>query len=166
MSFRIIFSTLNVHLAIKLFEFWLNEFGNQWKIKKIIILVILNLKLYNFALFCWLYINFEIVFLGLIESLFLHRHGADEMALAGVIPSMVKLLSDPTEKVRETALNTLTDFYRHVGERLRADLQRKHNVPPSKCVFSPYFLLFFFFFLLLEIFFIFWISVPLLKIIF
>ncbi|XP_043472094.1 CLIP-associating protein 1-A isoform X3 [Leptopilina heterotoma] len=62
----------------------------------------------------------------------LNEHGADEMALAGVIPSMVKLLSDPTEKVRETALNTLTDFYRHVGERLRADLQRKHNVPPSK----------------------------------
>ncbi|XP_014598878.1 PREDICTED: CLIP-associating protein 1 isoform X8 [Polistes canadensis] len=62
----------------------------------------------------------------------LNEHGADEMALSGVIPSIVKLLSDPSEKVRETALNTLTDMYRHIGERLRVDLQRKHNVPQAK----------------------------------
>ncbi|XP_033225325.1 CLIP-associating protein 1-A isoform X3 [Belonocnema kinseyi] len=62
----------------------------------------------------------------------LNEHGADDMTLSGVIPSIVKLLSDPTEKVRETALSTLTDLYRHVGDRLRADLQRKHNIPPSK----------------------------------
>ncbi|XP_077268747.1 CLIP-associating protein isoform X5 [Temnothorax americanus] len=62
----------------------------------------------------------------------LNEHGADEMALSGVIPSIVKLLSDPSEKVRETALNTLADIYRHVGERLRIDLQRKHNVPQAK----------------------------------
>jgi len=54
------------------------------------------------------------------------------MALSGVIPTIVKLLSDPSEKVRETALNTLADIYRHVGERLRIDLQRKHNVPQAK----------------------------------
>lgn len=63
-----------------------------------------------------------------------HRYGADEMALSGAIPNIVKLLSDPTEKVRETALNTLADIYRHVGERLRQDLQRKHNVPQAKYV--------------------------------
>ncbi|XP_017798560.1 PREDICTED: CLIP-associating protein 1-A isoform X1 [Habropoda laboriosa] len=62
----------------------------------------------------------------------LNEHGADEMILSGVIPSIVKLLSDPSEKVRETALNTLADMYRHVGERLRVDLQRKHNVPQAK----------------------------------
>ncbi|KAL6443677.1 hypothetical protein ACFW04_001644 [Cataglyphis niger] len=62
----------------------------------------------------------------------LNEHGADEMALSGVIPSIVKMLSDPSEKVRETALNTLADIYRHVGERLRVDLQRKHNVPQAK----------------------------------
>ncbi|XP_024877950.1 CLIP-associating protein 1 isoform X6 [Temnothorax curvispinosus] len=62
----------------------------------------------------------------------LNEHGADEMALSGVIPSIVKLLSDPSEKVRETALNTLADIYRHVGDRLRVDLQRKHNVPQAK----------------------------------
>ncbi|XP_017884905.1 CLIP-associating protein 1-A isoform X3 [Ceratina calcarata] len=62
----------------------------------------------------------------------LNEHGADEMILSGVIPSIVKLLSDPSEKVRETALNTLADIYRHVGERLRVDLQRKHNVPQPK----------------------------------
>ncbi|RLU22917.1 hypothetical protein DMN91_005195 [Ooceraea biroi] len=62
----------------------------------------------------------------------LNEHGADEMALSGAIPSIVKLLSDPSEKVRETSLNTLADIYRHVGERLRVDLQRKHNVPQPK----------------------------------
>ncbi|XP_015439238.1 PREDICTED: CLIP-associating protein 1-A isoform X5 [Dufourea novaeangliae] len=62
----------------------------------------------------------------------LNEHGADEMILSGVIPSIVKLLSDPSEKVRETAMNTLADIYRHVGERLRVDLQRKHNVPQAK----------------------------------
>ncbi|XP_011503342.1 PREDICTED: CLIP-associating protein 1-A [Ceratosolen solmsi marchali] len=62
----------------------------------------------------------------------LNEHGADEMALSGVTPNIVKLLSDPTEKVRETAMNTLTDIYRHVGDRLRIDLQRKHNVPQAK----------------------------------
>lgn len=62
----------------------------------------------------------------------LNEHGADEMMLSGVIPSIVKLLSDPSEKVRETAMNTLADIYRHVGERLRVDLQRKHNVPQPK----------------------------------
>ncbi|XP_043252593.1 CLIP-associating protein 1-A-like isoform X3 [Colletes gigas] len=62
----------------------------------------------------------------------LNEHGADEMMLSGVIPSIVKLLSDPSEKVRETSLNTLADIYRHVGERLRVDLQRKHNVPQPK----------------------------------
>lgn len=67
-----------------------------------------------------------------LKSADFYRHGADEMALSGVIPSIVKLLSDPSEKVRETALNTLADIYRHVGERLRIDLQRKHNVPQAK----------------------------------
>lgn len=62
----------------------------------------------------------------------LNEYGADEMALSGVIPNIVKLLSDPTEKVRETALNTIADIYKHVGERLRLDLQRKHNVPQAK----------------------------------
>ncbi|XP_046480774.1 CLIP-associating protein 1-A isoform X2 [Neodiprion pinetum] len=62
----------------------------------------------------------------------LDEYGADEMALSGVISNIVKLLSDPTEKVRETALNTVAHVYRHVGERLRHDLQKKHNVPQAK----------------------------------
>ncbi|KAK0170471.1 hypothetical protein PV327_011422, partial [Microctonus hyperodae] len=62
----------------------------------------------------------------------LAEHGADEMALSAVIPSIVKLLSDPNEKVRETALNTVVNIYRHVGDRFRNDLQRKHNVPQAK----------------------------------
>lgn len=60
------------------------------------------------------------------------RHGADEMALAAVTPSLVKVLSDPNEKVRETAVNTLVNIYRHVGERFKSDLQRKNIVPQAK----------------------------------
>jgi CLIP-associating protein 1/2 len=44
----------------------------------------------------------------------------------------VKLLGDPMSAVRDTAFNTLVEMYRHVGDRLRIDLQKKHNVPASK----------------------------------
>lgn len=54
------------------------------------------------------------------------------MALAGVMPNIVKMLADSSEKVRETATNTLADFYRHVGKRLRNDLERKYQVPNPK----------------------------------
>lgn len=56
----------------------------------------------------------------------------DDKLISGSIPVTVKLLSDPTEKVRETAFRAIQDMYRHVGDRLRYDLQRKHNVPQSK----------------------------------
>lgn len=74
--------------------------------------------------------NYTVIYLTKLQFNF--RHGADEMALSGVIPCIVKLLSDPTEKVRETAMTTLAEIYRHVGDRLRIDLQRKHNVPQPK----------------------------------
>ncbi|XP_034950078.1 CLIP-associating protein 1-A isoform X2 [Chelonus insularis] len=62
----------------------------------------------------------------------LAEYGADEMVLSAVVPSIVKLLSDPNEKVRETAVNTIVNIYRHVGERFRNDLQRKHSIPQAK----------------------------------
>ncbi|XP_060519972.1 CLIP-associating protein isoform X2 [Cylas formicarius] len=62
----------------------------------------------------------------------LNEHGAHSLTLNKFIPDVVKLLSDPTASVRETAFNTLVDLYKHVGEKLRADLERRNLVPQSK----------------------------------
>lgn len=62
----------------------------------------------------------------------LTEHGAQSLSLSRLVPSVVKLLGDPMSAVRDTAFNTLVEVYRHVGERLRVDLQKKHNVPASK----------------------------------
>lgn len=52
--------------------------------------------------------------------------------MSRLIPCVVKLLGDPMATVRDTAFNTLVEVYRHVGDRLRVDLQKKHSVPASK----------------------------------
>ncbi|KAK9875379.1 hypothetical protein WA026_007774 [Henosepilachna vigintioctopunctata] len=62
----------------------------------------------------------------------LNEHGTQSLTLNKFIPDIVKLLSDPTPPVRDTASQTLVDLYKHVGEKLRADLQRRNLVPPSK----------------------------------
>ncbi|PSN38725.1 CLIP-associating protein [Blattella germanica] len=62
----------------------------------------------------------------------LTEHGAQSLSVSRLVPALVKLLSDPMSTVRDTAFNTLVEVYRHVGDRLRADLQKKHTVPPSK----------------------------------
>lgn len=48
------------------------------------------------------------------------------------MPSIVKCLSDPTPAVRDTAFHTLVEIYRHVGEKVRVDLEKRGNVPPAK----------------------------------
>jgi len=62
----------------------------------------------------------------------LNLHGAGCLAVSKLVPAIVKLLSDPNLVVRDTAMNTLADVYRHVGERLRQDLIKKHSLPPTK----------------------------------
>ncbi|CAH0551193.1 unnamed protein product [Brassicogethes aeneus] len=62
----------------------------------------------------------------------LNEHGAQSLALSKFIPDIVKLLSDPTSTVRDTAFITLVDLYKHVGEKLRSDLQRRNLVPQAK----------------------------------
>ncbi|CAG2062336.1 unnamed protein product [Timema podura] len=62
----------------------------------------------------------------------LKEHGPQSLSISRLIAPIVKLLSDPMSPVRDTAFNTLVEIYRHVGERLRSDLQRKHAVPSSR----------------------------------
>ncbi|ERL88765.1 hypothetical protein D910_06147 [Dendroctonus ponderosae] len=60
------------------------------------------------------------------------RHGAHSLTLSKFIPDIVRLLSDPTSSVRDTASATLVDLYRHVGEKLRMDIQKRNLVPQAK----------------------------------
>lgn len=60
------------------------------------------------------------------------RHGAQSITISKFIPSVAKLLSDPTATVRDTAFSTVVELYKHIGERLRMDLQRKNIVPAAK----------------------------------
>nr|CAI5847559.1 unnamed protein product [Callosobruchus analis] len=62
----------------------------------------------------------------------LNEYGTQSLSLSKFIPDIAGLLSDPTPSVRDTAFSTLVELYRHVGERLRIDLQRKQLVPASK----------------------------------
>ncbi|CAH1123842.1 unnamed protein product [Ceutorhynchus assimilis] len=62
----------------------------------------------------------------------LNEHGAHSLTLSKFIPDIVKLLSDPTSSVRDTAFNTLVDLYKHVGEKLRLDIQKRNLVPQAK----------------------------------
>lgn len=64
--------------------------------------------------------------------IFFFRHGTQSLTLNKFIPDIVNLLSDPTATVRDTAFSTLVDLYKHVGDKLRIDLQKRNIVPQSK----------------------------------
>jgi len=62
----------------------------------------------------------------------LNAHGAGSLTVSKLIPSIVQAMSDPQAAVRDAAAQTLVEIYRHVGERVRVDLQRKQNLPSNK----------------------------------
>jgi len=62
----------------------------------------------------------------------LNAHGAGSLTVSKLIPSIVQSMSDPQAAVRDAAVQTLVEIYRHVGERVRLDLQRKQNLPSNK----------------------------------
>lgn len=64
----------------------------------------------------------------------LNEYGAQSLMLNKFISEIVNLLSDPTVTVRDTAFNTLVDLYKHVGEKLRIDLQKRNIIPPAKWI--------------------------------
>lgn len=61
-----------------------------------------------------------------------HRYGSSSLSLNKLVPSIVKCVSDPTPAVRDAAFNTLVEIYRHVGEKVRKDLETRGNVPSAK----------------------------------
>uniref|UniRef100_A0A8C3MGE6 Uncharacterized protein n=1 Tax=Geospiza parvula TaxID=87175 RepID=A0A8C3MGE6_GEOPR len=64
----------------------------------------------------------------------LNASGAQSLTLSKIVPHICNLLGDPNSQVRDAAINSLVEIYRHVGERVRADLSKK-GLPQSRVVF-------------------------------
>uniref|UniRef100_A0A182RFM7 TOG domain-containing protein n=1 Tax=Anopheles funestus TaxID=62324 RepID=A0A182RFM7_ANOFN len=61
----------------------------------------------------------------------LNEYGTQSLSVKTYIPPIVSLLGDPAPTVRDAAIQTLVEIYKHVGEKLRLDL-KKRDVPPTK----------------------------------
>ncbi|XP_077611413.1 CLIP-associating protein 1 isoform X14 [Crocuta crocuta] len=61
----------------------------------------------------------------------LSASGAHTLTLSKIVPHICNLLGDPNSQVRDAAINSLVEIYRHVGERVRADLSKK-GLPQSR----------------------------------
>ncbi|XP_053452867.1 CLIP-associating protein 1 isoform X34 [Nycticebus coucang] len=61
----------------------------------------------------------------------LNASGAHTLTLSKIVPHICNLLGDPNSQVRDVAINSLVEIYRHVGERVRADLSKK-GLPQSR----------------------------------
>ncbi|XP_002048268.2 CLIP-associating protein [Drosophila virilis] len=62
----------------------------------------------------------------------LHEYGTQQLSVRVYIMPVCALLGDPTVNVREAAIQTLVEIYKHVGDRLRPDLRRIEDMPASK----------------------------------
>ncbi|XP_036422423.1 CLIP-associating protein 2 isoform X4 [Colossoma macropomum] len=61
----------------------------------------------------------------------LNAYGAQPLSLSKFVPHLCVLTEDQNPQVRETAMSTLVEVYRHVGERVRADLG-KRGLPAAR----------------------------------
>lgn len=59
-------------------------------------------------------------------------YGTSQLSVRNYIQSICVLLGDPTVSVRDSAIQTLVEIYKHVGDRLRPDLRRRDDMPASK----------------------------------
>ncbi|KAL6099841.1 clasp2 [Pungitius sinensis] len=55
----------------------------------------------------------------------LSTYGAQPLSLSKLVPHLCALTGDQNPQVREASIATLVDVYRHVGERVRADLGKR-----------------------------------------
>ncbi|XP_053184174.1 CLIP-associating protein 1a [Scomber japonicus] len=69
----------------------------------------------------------------------LNSYGAQGLTLSKIVPHICNLLGDPTSQVRDGAMSSLVEIYRHVGERVRMDLSKK-GLPQSRLnvIFSKF----------------------------
>ncbi|XP_017477631.1 PREDICTED: CLIP-associating protein [Rhagoletis zephyria] len=62
----------------------------------------------------------------------LNEYGTSQLSVRTYIQPISALLGDPTATVRDAAIQTLVEIYKHVGDRLRADLRKMDDVPTTK----------------------------------
>uniref|UniRef100_A0A8C7MLU9 Cytoplasmic linker associated protein 2 n=1 Tax=Oncorhynchus kisutch TaxID=8019 RepID=A0A8C7MLU9_ONCKI len=55
----------------------------------------------------------------------LNTYGAQPLRLSKIVPHLCTLTGDQNPQVREAATTSLVDVYRHIGERVRADLGKR-----------------------------------------
>ncbi|XP_061780121.1 CLIP-associating protein 1-like isoform X6 [Nerophis lumbriciformis] len=69
----------------------------------------------------------------------LNVFGSQSLTLNKIVPHICHLLGDPTSQVRDGAMSSLVEIYRHVGERVRIDLGKK-GLPQSRLnvIFSKF----------------------------
>ncbi|XP_034455437.1 CLIP-associating protein 2 isoform X34 [Hippoglossus hippoglossus] len=61
----------------------------------------------------------------------LNTHGAQQLSLSKIVPHLCSLTGDQNPQVREASITTLVDVYRHVGEKVRADVG-KRGLPAAR----------------------------------
>ncbi|XP_041867298.1 CLIP-associating protein 2 isoform X18 [Melanotaenia boesemani] len=61
----------------------------------------------------------------------LSAYGSQPLSLSKLVPHLCSLTGDQNPQVREASITTLVDVYRHVGERVRADLG-KRGLPAAR----------------------------------
>ena len=79
--------------------------------------------------------NIVLLTLKFILNIFIllfFSYGAQSLIVSRFLHHIVSLYSDPTAPVRDAAASTLVEIYRHIGDRVRVDLQKKHSIPPAK----------------------------------
>ncbi|XP_046860667.1 CLIP-associating protein 1-like isoform X1 [Xenia sp. Carnegie-2017] len=57
--------------------------------------------------------------------------GVTNLSISKFTPHICKLLGDANSQVRDNAIRTLVEIYRHVGEKVRIDLS-KRGIPPTR----------------------------------
>ncbi|XP_053323328.1 CLIP-associating protein 2 isoform X8 [Spea bombifrons] len=69
----------------------------------------------------------------------LNMFGAQQLGVSKLVPQLCLLFGDSNAQVRETAILAIVDVYRHIGEKVRADLCNR-GIPAAKlqAIFSKF----------------------------
>ncbi|NWX84037.1 CLAP1 protein, partial [Nothoprocta pentlandii] len=61
----------------------------------------------------------------------LNTYGAQSLILSKLVPHLCVLFGDSNSQVRDAAILAIVEVYRHVGEKVRIDLN-KRGIPPGR----------------------------------
>ncbi|XP_069070604.1 CLIP-associating protein 2 isoform X10 [Pleurodeles waltl] len=69
----------------------------------------------------------------------LNTYGAQQLVLSKLVPYLCTLFGDSSSQVRDAAMLTVVEIYRHAGEKVRADLN-KRGIPAARLqtIFSKF----------------------------